>query len=130
MTTDILSYVDFCGGITSVYLAQVLRTSISSSCWVLARYIFHVLALVVYHQYLYQVYTLESDRSVIINDIRYTNTEGNKTAWLVSLMALQGYEFTCKYYIFYTASKTIVFIKLTIPNPTILLFYIEKLHTV
>ena len=47
----------------SVYPAQVLRTSISSSCWVFARYIFHV--LVVYHQYLYQVYTLESDRWVL-----------------------------------------------------------------
>jgi hypothetical protein len=47
----------------SVYPAQVLRTSISSSCWVFARYILHV--LVVYHQYLYQVYTLESDRWVL-----------------------------------------------------------------
>jgi hypothetical protein len=39
---------------------QTRCTNISSSCWVFARYIFHV--LVVYHQYLYQVYTLESDR--------------------------------------------------------------------
>ena len=57
--------VDVCGGFTSVYPAQVLRTSISSSCWVFARYIFHVLVLLVYHQYLCQVYTLESDRWVL-----------------------------------------------------------------
>ena len=45
---------------------NVLQTSISSFCWIFARYIFHV--LVVYHQYLYQVYTdftLESDRQVL-----------------------------------------------------------------
>ena len=53
---------DVCGVFASVYPAQVLQTSISSSCWVFARYIFHVLVLVVYHQYLYQVYNLESDR--------------------------------------------------------------------
>ena len=58
-------YVDVCGVFASVYPAEVLRTSISSSCWVFARYIFHVLVLVVYHQYLYQVYTLESDRQVL-----------------------------------------------------------------
>jgi hypothetical protein len=56
--------VDKTGETTS--LAQKKRhlspstTSISSFCWIFARYIFHV--LVVYHQYLYQVYTLESDR--------------------------------------------------------------------
>jgi hypothetical protein len=33
----------------SVYPAQVLRTSISSFCWVFARYIFHILVLEVYH---------------------------------------------------------------------------------
>jgi hypothetical protein len=43
---------------------NVLQTSISSFCWVFARYIFHVLVLVVYHQYLYQVNTRESDRWV------------------------------------------------------------------
>jgi len=52
--------VDVCGVFSSVYPAQVLRTNISSFCWVFARYLLHV--LVVYHQYIYQVYTLESDR--------------------------------------------------------------------
>jgi hypothetical protein len=51
-----------CEGFKSVYPAQILRTKISSSCWVFACYIFHVLVFVVYHLYLYQVYTRESDR--------------------------------------------------------------------
>ena len=42
-----------------------VMTTISSFCWVFARYIFHVLVLVVYHQYLYQVNTRESDRWVL-----------------------------------------------------------------
>ena len=95
MTTDILSYVDFCGGITSVYLAQVLQTSISSSCWVFARYIFHVLALVVYHQYLYQVYTLESDRWVLDRPGRILLVfEANQYMCILSVLSAP---FFCQY---------------------------------
>jgi hypothetical protein len=43
-------------------MPTMLIRSISSFCWVFARYIFHALVLVVYHQYLYRVNTRESDR--------------------------------------------------------------------
>jgi hypothetical protein len=71
-------------GFTSVYPAQVLRTNISSFCWVFARYIFHVLVLVVYHQFLYQVYSLESDRQVLDRPGRI-------------LLVLVANQYTCMY---------------------------------
>ena len=54
----------WCWCLWGVYV-RLPCSGISFSCWVFARYIFHVLVLVVYHQYLYQVYTLESDRWVL-----------------------------------------------------------------
>ena len=56
--------------------------SISFSCWVFARYIFPV--LVVYHQYMFQEDSLESDRWVLDRPGRMTQIETSIRLWIPS----------------------------------------------
>ena len=56
--------------------------SISFSCWVFARYIFPV--LVVYHQYMFQEDSLESDRWVLDRPGRMTQIETSIPLWIPS----------------------------------------------
>ena len=72
------------GVFTSVDPAQVLRTSISFSCWVFASYLFPVLVSVVYYQYLFQEDSMESDRWVLDRPGRMTQIETSIRLWIPS----------------------------------------------
>ena len=71
-------------GFTSVDPAQVLRTSISFSCWVFASYLFPVLVSVVYRQYLFQEDSLESDRWMLDRVDGMTQIETSIRLWISS----------------------------------------------